>query len=103
MTPRHDPLTQAAIRHGSDKYGGHLYTPVYHALFGHLREAPIRVLEIGVGGYDAPAAGGLSLKMWADYFPYADITGLDLHAKTLRLSPRPTTSPGSSPSTVRSR
>ncbi len=82
------PLTRAAIRHGSDKYGCHIYTPVYHSLFAELQEAPIRLLEIGVGGYDAPAAGGLSLKMWADYFPYAQITGLDLRPKTLDLSPR---------------
>ena len=78
-----DALTRAAIKSGSDKYGGHLYTPVYHELFAPRREAPLRMLEIGVGGYDVEQAGGLSLKMWADYFPNATIVGLDIHKKSL--------------------
>ncbi len=85
---RHDPLTRLAIRHGSDKFGGHLYTPAYHELLASLRELPIKLLEIGVGGYTYPGAGGLSLRMWADYFPYGTITGLDIHHKDLDLPPR---------------
>ena len=84
----HDPLTRAAIRNGSDKYGGHLYTPVYHRLFSHWREAELKLLEIGVGGYDVEFAGGLSLKTWMDYFPYAEVTGLDLYRKTIPLPRR---------------
>ena len=83
-----DALTRAAIRSGSDKYGGHLYTPVYHELFAARREAPLAMLEIGIGGYDVEQAGGLSLRMWADYFPNATIVGLDIHAKTLDLPSR---------------
>lgn len=92
---RHDPLTRAAIRHGPDKYGAHLYTPIYNTLFAHLREAPIRLFEIGVGGYAAPQAGGLSLRMWAEFFPYAEITALDIHPKSLSLPPRVTIVQGS--------
>lgn len=91
----YDPLTRSAIRHGSDKYGGHLYTPIYHNIFGHLQSSRINLLEIGVGGYDSERAGGLSLKMWADYFPYAKITGLDIHKKKLDLPPRVTVLQGS--------
>lgn len=87
-SPMFDPLTRAAIRSGSDKYGGHLYTPIYHQLFGHLREAPLKLLEIGVGGYESERAGGLGLKMWAAYFPNATITGLDIQSKKLALPPR---------------
>jgi hypothetical protein len=83
-----DPLSRAAIRAGSDKYGGHLYTRIYHQLFADLREAPIRLLEIGVGGYESERAGGLGLKMWAEYFPNAHIVGLDIHRKKLSLPPR---------------
>lgn len=83
-----DELTRAAIRSGSDKYGGHLYTPVYHTLFSARREQQLRVLEIGVGGYDVERAGGLSLAMWASYFPYATIVGLDIHRKVLDLPAR---------------
>ena len=83
-----DPLTRAAIRHGSDKYGGHLYTPIYHKLFSALREEPLKLLEIGVGGYASNRAGGLSLRMWADYFPFATIVGLDIEPKRLDVPPR---------------
>jgi len=85
---QHDPLTRAAIRYGSDKYGGHLYTLIYNEVFAHLRDKQIRLLEIGVGGYEYEKTGGLSLKMWADYFPYAEITGLDIHRKSLSMPPR---------------
>lgn len=84
----HDPLTRAAIRHGSDKYGGHLYTPIYHSLFAELRERPLKLLEIGVGGYEVEFAGGSSLRTWLEYFPYAEITGLDIFKKTLDLPER---------------
>jgi hypothetical protein len=90
-----DPLSRLAIRHGSDKFGGHVYTPIYHRLFGHLRDRPIRLLEIGVGGYTFPEAGGASLRMWAEYFPAARIVGLDVHPKRLNISPRITTVQGS--------
>lgn len=82
-----DPLTQLAVKHGSDKFGSHLYTPIYHQLFGHLRLRPLRFLEIGIGGYDMPTAGGLSLRMWAEYFPNAQIVGLDIHPKNLAIAP----------------
>jgi hypothetical protein len=85
---RLDALTRAAIRSGSDKYGGHLYTPIYHELFAHLRENPLKLLEIGIGGYASVRAGGLSLKMWAEYFPFATIIGLDIEKKNLELPPR---------------
>ena len=83
-----DPLTRAAIRHGTDKYGGHLYTPVYNSLFEKRRDEALKLLEIGTGGYDFPHAGGLSLRMWLDYFPYAEITGLDIQDKNLKLPAR---------------
>ena len=88
MPKQLDALTRAAIRSGSDKYGGHVYTPAYHKLFQHLREEPIKLLEIGVGGYASERAGGLGLKMWAEYFPLGTIAGLDIQPKSLVLSPR---------------
>ncbi len=83
-----DPLTRLAIRFGTDKFGGHLYTPAYHHLLGHLREQKLRILEIGVGGYDNPHCGGASLRMWAEYFPQARIIGLDYYEKQIAISPR---------------
>lgn len=86
--PSVDPLTRLSIRHGTDKFGPHFYTPLYHELFLGLRERPIRLLEIGVGGYDLKTAGGASLAMWADYFSCGEITGLDIAEKRLAPNPR---------------
>ena len=83
-----DPLTRLSIKFGSDKFGGHQYTPEYHKLLCHLRDSPINLLEIGVGGYQSPQSGGASLRMWAEYFPYARIVGLDLMPKSIKISPR---------------
>lgn len=90
-----DPLSRLAIRYGADKYGVHLYTPVYHRFFEPLRERPLRLLEIGVGGYAYTCQGGPSLRMWADYFPHASIVGMDLFPKALELPDRVTVVQGS--------
>jgi tetratricopeptide (TPR) repeat protein len=83
-----DPLTRLAIRHGTDKWGPHFYTPVYHELFSRLRGRPVRLLEIGVGGYELKTSGGASLAMWADYFPEGQITSIDIVEKRLPPHPR---------------
>jgi hypothetical protein len=83
-----DPLTRLAVKYGTDKWGPRFYTPLYHELFFRLRDRPIRLLEIGVGGYDLKTAGGASLAMWADYFPNGQITGIDIAEKRLTLDPR---------------
>ncbi len=83
-----DPLTRFAIKHGTDKWGVHFYTPVYHALLSPLRTRSIRLLEIGIGGYGLKTIGGSSLAMWAEYFPQAQITEIDIVEKELALDPR---------------
>lgn len=74
-------LTELAKKHASDKWGSHFYTPHYHAFFQHLRQEPIRLLEIGVGGYKDPNKGGESLRMWKEYFPNAQIVAIDIYDK----------------------
>jgi demethylmacrocin O-methyltransferase len=66
---------------GTDKFGEHEYTPVYGELMRAARRKPVRLLEIGVGGF-ADAPGGESLLLWASYFPRGRIYGVDLHDKT---------------------
>ena len=83
-----DPLTRLAIRHGTDKWAPHFYTPIYHAHFSSLRERPVRLLEIGVGGYESAQLGGNSLRMWADYFPHGTVVGIDIAEKRLAPIPR---------------
>jgi hypothetical protein len=75
-------LDRLACIHGTDKFGLHRYTPHYAAHFGRLRFKPVRLLEIGIGGYDDPYDGGGSLRMWRRYFPFGRIFGIDIHDKS---------------------
>jgi len=64
-------LCKLAVKYGSDRTpstGGHAYTPYYSELFGG--RSPKKVLEIGIDT-------GRGLRMWREYFPEADIYGLD--------------------------
>ncbi len=69
------PPTHHPENHG-DKGTSHSYLDTYEVLFKKYRtKRGLRVLEIGV-------AGGLSLKMWKDYFSSsAKITGCDITDK----------------------
>nr|BAM98963.1 putative sugar O-methyltransferase [Streptosporangium amethystogenes] len=78
-------LTELAGRYGSDKWGIHRYTQHYQHHFEPLRDRPLTVLEIGVGGlsvsangYGDPTKGGESLRMWKHYFPRALVYGIDI-------------------------
>lgn len=83
-----DPLTRLAISYGTDKFGYHDYTPNYYKLFKHLKNKPIRLLEIGVGGYQDADRGGESLEVWRDFFPKGQITGIDIQTKEMDLGER---------------
>lgn len=50
------------------------YMPLYDRHFNSCREKVRKVLEIGV-------QTERSIKMWKDYFPFAEIYGLDIDAK----------------------
>jgi len=81
------------IHYGSDKYVNK-YVPVYHALFKHLRDQPITMLEVGIGtlipdvqctmlGFAQPGyKQGGSLRAWRDYFPKGQIYGVDIQWDT---------------------
>lgn len=75
-------LTALAKIYKTDKWGYHYYTPIYASWFQALRHQPIRLLEIGVGGYDKPRHGGDSLRMWKRYFYKGRIIGLDIYDKS---------------------
>lgn len=74
------PLCDLARKHGTDKGGWHQthgrfcheYTPAYHQFLASRRHEVRRVLEVGVHY-------GCSLRMWAEYFPQAEIVGLDVY------------------------
>lgn len=96
-TPRapEPSLTELARRHGTDKWGTHRYTPHYEFHLAHLRNRKFTLLEIGIGGYARDHAGGASLRMWRDYFPKAQIVGLDIENKSFVDGPRIQTYQGS--------
>lgn len=75
-------LSNLAVQHGTDKWGHHFYTEHYEKALGHLRKQKFNLLEIGIGGYEKPNHGGASLRMWADFFPLARITGFDVYDKS---------------------
>ncbi|KAA2256349.1 class I SAM-dependent methyltransferase [Solihabitans fulvus] len=75
-------LTELAVRFQSDKWGSHWYTPNYERYFAPYRDARVKILEIGIGGYGDPQAGGASLRMWKHYFRRGLVYGMDIHEKT---------------------
>jgi hypothetical protein len=51
-----------------------IYLAEYERLFGPMRDAPLRLLELGV-------KFGASMFLWSEYFPKATIVGLDIADK----------------------
>lgn len=83
-------LDEIAIEYGADKatihpVKGHGYTRHYDAAFTSMRESPLKILEVGVGS-------GESMKMWLDYFPNAQVFGIDIVHDT-----NPWNTPGGKP------
>lgn len=75
-------LTKLAQIYHTDKWGRHFYTPNYQYHFNKFKFKRIKLLEIGVGGYDKPDKGGNSLRMWKKYFPFGKIYSIDIYDKT---------------------
>ena len=67
-------LEKLGIKYGTDKIGKHHYLPVYYEMFKDRRNEVKKVLEIGVGE-------GAGLRMFQDFFPNAQIYGLDNELK----------------------
>lgn len=87
LLPRASNLTLLALRHGTDKWS-HGYIPHYERHFHDRRSRRLNILEIGVGGHEAPEQGGASLRMWQEYFPNSAIYGLDVVDKTMHADQR---------------
>lgn len=65
-------LSWLAAVYGSDKGAtAHRYGEIYERHLSHGRDDVVRVLEIGI-------YKGASLKMWRDYFPNAQVIGVDI-------------------------
>ncbi|WP_199814622.1 class I SAM-dependent methyltransferase [Streptomyces sp. NRRL WC-3549] len=77
----HD-LCKLAQHFRTDKWGAHRYAQHYQRHLQHLKNDPINLLEIGVGGYSRAGQGGASLRMWKHFFPNAQIYGMDIQDKS---------------------
>ena len=75
-------LNKMALIHKTDKFGYHFYTPHYQSHFKKFKFKKIKLLEIGVGGYENPLIGANSLRMWKTYFPLAKIFSMDIFDKS---------------------
>lgn len=80
---RRPDLNLLASHYRTDKWGGlHWFTPLYERHLGEFRDRPVRILEIGVGGYNFDGGGGESLKMWKRYFHRGLVFGMDVFDKS---------------------
>jgi demethylmacrocin O-methyltransferase len=75
-------LNRLAKIYRTDKYGTHYYTQHYQTHFKRFKYKRVRLLEIGVGGYEDPFIGGKSLRMWKKYFPFGKIYSIDIYDKS---------------------
>ncbi len=74
-------LAWLAAVYGSDKGAtAHRYTELYERHLEPMRRTATRVLEIGV-------FRGASLQMWRDYFPRAEVYGVDVDVDHLDVRP----------------
>lgn len=90
LPPSVRSLAEIAATAGSDKLEHH-YISFYDDLFSGRRDREVRLLEVGVGGFERPndpSFGGHSLRMWAEYFSSGRIVGLDILDKSACSSAR---------------
>jgi len=81
-------LNQLALMFKTDKWGSHWYTQHYQRYFARWRKRPLKILEIGVGGYQDISDGAQSLRMWKRFFPNSQIVGIDIYDKSHFSEPR---------------
>lgn len=93
------PLCELGYKYGTDKCPQlkHHYTPFYYQTFNGIKNKVKKVLELGVGHYRGMETNpttydpglnrtyhrGASLYMWRDFFPNAQIYGMDNRPETV--------------------
>ena len=82
METEKSTLIDLATKYGTDKWGSHYYAQHYDSHFSKFRDQSVNILEIGVGGYEDPQAGGESLRMWKEYFHHGNIYAIDIFDKS---------------------
>lgn len=85
------PLCKIAFKYGTDKCPqiSHNYTPIYYQLLKNKKDKIKKVLELGIGSRQTMQwvpvhyQTGASLLMWRDFFPNAQIYGVDRDPSTM--------------------
>lgn len=67
-----DALFRLGRKHRTDKVSHHAYHKTYAQFFD--REKTQKILEIGI-------SAGNSIRMWLEYFPNAEVHGMELHMR----------------------
>lgn len=70
-----DKLTELGLQYGTDKATYHEFTPFYNTFLEGMRGDAKWIMEIGI-------LNNSSLRMWEDYFPNANIVGVDNQEKS---------------------
>ena len=81
VNEQRETMSDIAKRYPTDKDFTHNYfNLVYEKYFSPIRDEVKKFCEIGVGGFwgDAGWVPGNSLRVWDEYFPNAEILGLDI-------------------------
>lgn len=81
-------LPQLAVLYGPAKWGPPSCMQPYEDHFAPLRHRKLTLIEIGIGGYSDPKAGGNSLRTWKAFFRKANIYGVDITDKSPHDEPR---------------
>jgi hypothetical protein len=91
-------LCEIAHKYRTDKCPQifHTYTPVYYEMFKDKKDSFKKVLELGIGSpetmkHTTAYQSGASLRMWRDFFPNAQIYGVDIIPETMFTEDRITT------------
>jgi len=77
MAEQTESLTEL-LSNPRTKWNADIYGDRYEQYFLPLKDKPLKILEIGIGGYEDPFSGGDSLRAWKKYFPNAMIYGVDI-------------------------
>lgn len=78
-------LDKLFIKYGTDKSSiHHNYSENYETHFSKFRGRDVKMLVLGIGGYEFPDRGGGDLKAFSDYFyrNNAKIYGVDIYDKS---------------------
>ncbi|PHM11851.1 methyltransferase [Nostoc sp. 'Peltigera malacea cyanobiont' DB3992] len=71
-------LIKVSTLYAHDRWPKLRFAHRYQSHFAPLRNKKLKILAIGIGGYEDHTFGGEALKTWKKYFPNSTIYGLDI-------------------------